>query len=70
MTRSDMSPRAVTIRLVRTAQLRRLCLELRRRSIPQRGDPSPTDRAADEIAAVVSEAQERYRGSGNNSPTD
>lgn len=27
----DMSPRAVTARLVRTAQLRRLCLGLRRR---------------------------------------
>ena len=31
MTRTDMSPRAVTVRLLRTAQLRRLCLELRRR---------------------------------------
>lgn len=30
MTRTDMSPRAVTVRLLRTAQLRRLCLELRR----------------------------------------
>ena len=30
MRRTDMSPRAVTVRLLRTAQLRRLCLELRR----------------------------------------
>jgi len=29
---TDMSPRAVTARLVRTAQLRRLCLALRRAS--------------------------------------
>ena len=30
MTRTDMSPKAVTARLVRTSQLRRLCLELGR----------------------------------------
>ena len=29
MARVDMSPKAVTVRLVRTAQLRRLCLKLR-----------------------------------------
>lgn len=34
MTRADMSPKAVTIRLVRTSQLRRLCLDLRRRPNP------------------------------------
>ena len=28
MAKTDMSPRAVTVRLIRTAQLRRLCLEL------------------------------------------
>ena len=29
MTKIDMSPKAVTVRLIRTAQLRRLCLQLR-----------------------------------------
>lgn len=32
---TDMSPQAVTVRLLRTAQLRRLCLEL------GRGSPHP-----------------------------
>ena len=36
MARTDMSRQAVTVRLIRTAQLRRLCLALRR--LP-RGDP-------------------------------
>jgi len=30
MAKPDMSPKAVTVRLTRTAQLRRLCLELGR----------------------------------------
>jgi hypothetical protein len=30
MARTDMSRQAVTVRLIRTAQLRRLCLALRR----------------------------------------
>ena len=28
MAKADMSPKAVTVRLVRTAQLRKLCLQL------------------------------------------
>ena len=28
MAKPDMSPKAVTVRLIRTAQLRRLCLQL------------------------------------------
>lgn len=28
MTKPDMSPKAVTVRLIRTAQLRKLCLQL------------------------------------------
>jgi hypothetical protein len=44
--KADMSPRAVTVRLLRTAQLRRLCLALRRAPGPSaptthRGDGAP-----------------------------
>ena len=45
MARADMSSTAVTARLIRTAQLRRLCLALRRssRSAPAAAasDPAP-----------------------------
>jgi hypothetical protein len=34
MARTDMSAKAVTARLLRTAQLRRLCLDLRRKETP------------------------------------
>ena len=58
MARADMSAEAVTVRLVRTSQLRRLCLELRRTSSRRCGSPPATD----ETAELVPEAQERYRG--------
>lgn len=46
MDKTDMSPRAVTVRLIRSAQLRRLCLELGRRTAGEGRpgvDRAPTD---------------------------
>lgn len=37
MSRPDMSAAAVTVRLLRTAQLRRLCLALRKRGAAKPG---------------------------------
>jgi hypothetical protein len=42
MKKLDMSSAAVTVRLARTSQLRRLCLALRRR--PRRQDPPAAER--------------------------
>lgn len=44
---TDMSPAAVTVRLLRTEQLRRLCLALRTRRRPE----ASADAAADPAAA-------------------
>jgi hypothetical protein len=58
MTRTDMSPRAVTVRLFRTAQLRRLCLELRRgRESARRAVERPTELAAATKASFQSRAK-------------
>jgi hypothetical protein len=62
MARTDMCSKAVTVRLVRTSQLRRLCLELRRCSNTRRSRPLATSRAADQIAGAVAEGREGYRG--------
>jgi hypothetical protein len=40
MAKPDMTPKAVTVRLIRTAQLRRLCLLLRRRSADRGKTPA------------------------------
>jgi len=58
MTRTDMSPRAVTVRLLRTAQLRRLCLELRRGRKSARPAPEPPrELVADTKASFQSPAK-------------
>ena len=57
MTRTDMSPRAVTVRLLRTAQLRRLCLELRQgRELGRTAPESPRE------FGVATKASFRSRG--------
>jgi hypothetical protein len=61
MTTSDMSRRAVTLRLVRTSQLRRLCLALGRRPERPRARATAMGRDADEQAEAIGEAEERYR---------
>ena len=40
---TDMSPEAVTLRLLRTEQLRRLCLALRRRTRDPDAEGAPTE---------------------------
>jgi len=60
MARIDMSPKAVTVRLARTSQLRRLCLELRQRSKPTSGSPAPKNVGAGEGTEAAAEGRERY----------
>jgi hypothetical protein len=43
MRRTDMSAEAVTARLLRTAQLRRLCLDLRRKETAAAKGPAGTE---------------------------
>jgi len=52
--RPDMSPRAVSVRLERTEQLRRLCLSLRRRGARRES----SDRAPQAPGAVAQPGRE------------
>ncbi len=41
MAKPDMSPKAVTVRLIRTSQLRRLCLQLGKQAPPAKEGSAP-----------------------------
>ena len=52
MAQPDMSPKAVTVRLMRTAQLRRLCLQLRPNPNSAPEQPTGGDSARPESRSI------------------